>query len=122
MTTPDPTLPAIAKLIDLGRRFVLWRAVKDRETGKVRKLPLQAATGKAASSTDPATWATWEACHDARRRHRAAGIGVVFNGDGVGVSTSTAAGTPSPARSPIGPCAGSARSTPTPRSRLAAPA
>jgi hypothetical protein len=84
MTTPDPTIPAIAELIDLGRRFVLWRAVKDRETGKVRKLPLQAATGKAASSTDPATWATWEACHDARRRHRAAGIGVVFNGDGVG--------------------------------------
>jgi predicted P-loop ATPase len=85
----DPASPtqlpaAIAELIDLGERFVLWKTVPDRETGRTRKVPIQARTGKAASSTDPATWATWDACRNAQRRHHAAGIGVVFNGDGLG--------------------------------------
>jgi predicted P-loop ATPase len=84
MVMPDPTIPAIAELIGLGQRFVLWKAVKDRQTGKVRKVPYQARNGKPASSTDPTTWADWDTCREARRRHRAAGLGPVFNGDGVG--------------------------------------
>jgi predicted P-loop ATPase len=84
VVTPDPTIPAIAELSRLERRFVLWKAVKDRQTGKVRKLPINPNSGKAASSTDPATWADWSTCIIAQDQYRAAGIGIVFNGDGLG--------------------------------------
>jgi hypothetical protein len=84
MIIPDPTIPAIAELIGLGQRFVLWKGIKDRQKGKTRKVPLQARNGKAASSTDPATWASWEDCRVAKRRHWADGIGITFDGSGHG--------------------------------------
>ena len=77
-----PDTPAIAELAELGARFVWWKVVADRKSGKPRKIPFSA-DGKAASSTDPASWASLQECQAACRRRRGAGVGVVFNGDGL---------------------------------------
>ncbi len=50
-------------------------------THKQNKIPLNPATGRAADTTDPTTWGTFdEACQAAQRRHHA-GIGYVFSPD-----------------------------------------
>jgi hypothetical protein len=56
-------------------QWVTWKLINGT------KVPFNARTGKAASSTDPATWATYdEACRAAQHRHHA-GIGYVFSAD-----------------------------------------
>jgi putative DNA primase/helicase len=58
-------------------QWVLYR-VQARK-GKTTKIPYQAArASRRASSTDPATWGTFEAAHDAHQRGRGDGIGFVF--------------------------------------------
>lgn len=47
------------------------------------KAPINAKTGKAASSTDPSTWATYDEAKRAVSRYRCAGVGFVFTGDGL---------------------------------------
>lgn len=62
-------------------QWVLWELRKLPDDKKPRKVPLQL-SGAEASSTDPSTWATFEAAHaafEADRRY--AGIGYMFTAD-----------------------------------------
>lgn len=77
-----PQIPALLQLGELGARFVWWKSVPDRKTGKPRKLPFTV-DGTPASSTDPATWSPLPACQAACRRRRGSGVGLVLNGDGL---------------------------------------
>lgn len=47
------------------------------------KTPINPYTGSFASSTDPKTWTTYAQAKSAAQRFRAAGVGFVFNGDGI---------------------------------------
>lgn len=58
------------------RRWVCYNNAKD-------KAPINPRTGDFASSTDPATWATYDEAKRAVTRYRCAGVGVVFTGDGL---------------------------------------
>jgi hypothetical protein len=80
MTNIDTTkIPNYLKALDC---WVVWR-LKIRR-GKSTKVPYCAATGQVASSTDPATWSTFEKALAAYRAGRYSGIGFVFNGaDGI---------------------------------------
>jgi hypothetical protein len=60
-------------------RWVCWRA-QERD-GRTTKLPVDPATGRMASSTDPATWADFETAVAAVGRWRASGVGFVFAPD-----------------------------------------
>ncbi len=60
-------------------QWVCWRY--QERGGKRTKIPHKAVGWGLASSTDPATWATYEQATEARRRHRHDGIGFVFSPD-----------------------------------------
>lgn len=47
------------------------------------KVPINAKTGNAASSTNPETWATYDEAVRAVSRYKCAGVGMVFTGDGI---------------------------------------
>lgn len=69
-------VPAELKLLD---RWVCWRLVE--KNGRKTKMPVCAATGKMASSTDPATWCSFEQAVASVGDRGAAGIGLVFAPD-----------------------------------------
>lgn len=73
----DP-VPAELRQLD---RWVLWRRVE--RDGKPTKLPLQARVNRCASSTDPATWASYSETLKAFAHRSSDGIGFVLNGDGI---------------------------------------
>ena len=56
-------------------QWVLWRYVGPER----RKVPINAATGHPASSTDPSTWRSFAVAHAALQRGGAAGLGYVFS-------------------------------------------
>jgi hypothetical protein len=60
-------------------RWVCWRA--QARDGRTTKLPVDPATGRMASSTDPGTWGTFEAAVAAVGRWHASGVGFVFGPD-----------------------------------------
>jgi primase-polymerase (primpol)-like protein len=64
-------------------RWVVWKCVKevDKETGKVEwnKPPVNARTGKLASSTNPDTWCTFDEALAAYRRGDMDGVGFVLH-------------------------------------------
>lgn len=61
-------------------QWVLWKYIE--RGGKRTKMPIAAETGKAASSTDPSTWTTFEDALAASRRFASiAGVGFVFTAD-----------------------------------------
>lgn len=62
------------------RQWVLWKSV-EKEPGKPTKIPF-AVSGKAASSTDPETWAPFEDAWDVYERGSYSGIGFVFKEGG----------------------------------------
>lgn len=63
------------------RQWVLWRLVPRDDDGKPTKEPRRAADPRRkASSTDPATWATYAQAVAAYERSAADGIGFVFTG------------------------------------------
>jgi hypothetical protein len=66
------------KLKDLAQ-WVAWRF--ERRGGKWTKLPIDAKTGNAASSTDSSTWATFEQALAFYQDGKADGIGFVFSPD-----------------------------------------
>lgn len=79
---PDPaTLPAALT----GReQWVCWKSIPDREhpEKKPKKLPIDAATGRAAKSTDPVTWGSVDEVFGVARRNRGlAGVGFVFSAE-----------------------------------------
>lgn len=67
-----PLGPAVPRELRTGRRWVRWRSIL--RNGRPTKLPLDL-DGHAASSTDPATWCTFE---DAARSEVGNGLGVVL--------------------------------------------
>ncbi|MDX6748795.1 VapE family protein [Geminicoccaceae bacterium 1502E] len=87
-------MPAIAELRAQGGRWVGWRFGKRGPTGKITKLPIQTTgegAGRCASSTNPATWASYEACaayRDANARERGrelAGLGFMLAAERDGI-------------------------------------
>jgi len=58
-------------------QWVCWRM--ENRDGKPTKIPFTPATGKPASSTDPATWATFPEAVSAHERGGFSGIGFVFS-------------------------------------------
>ena len=60
-------------------RWVCWR--REERGGKTTKVPIDASTGRMAKSTDPATWATFDAAVAACSRLRVDGVGFVFGPD-----------------------------------------
>lgn len=62
-------------------QWICWRLEPDPKGGKDRKVPYNPKTGKPASSTDPATWATFEEARDAAARFMFSGLGFVFAKD-----------------------------------------
>jgi hypothetical protein len=63
-------------------RWLLWRAVPNGDK-KPRKVPYQANGVWGASTTNPATWCTYEQALAAYATGTFTGIGFVFNGDGL---------------------------------------
>ena len=60
-------------------RWVCWR--REERGGKATKLPVCAANGRMAKSTDPATWATFDEAVASVGRWRCDGVGFVFGPD-----------------------------------------
>lgn len=60
-------------------QWLCWR-LEERD-GKQTKIPYSPRTGSRASSTDPATWATFSEAVEARKEHGYSGIGFVFSED-----------------------------------------
>lgn len=60
-------------------RWVCWRLVE--RDGRNTKMPVDAKTGKMASSTDAATWTTFDGAVRASAKLRCSGVGFVFGPD-----------------------------------------
>lgn len=60
------------------RNWVCWKAVPDQRKGRIRKVPMNARTGQAASSTDSATWCSVEEALEGCKRFLYLGVGFVF--------------------------------------------
>lgn len=79
---PEPKLPIenIPQCLRDLPQWVCWRYVE--RGGKRTKVPIDARTGRSASATDAATWATFEVAHEAYlRAEHLAGVGFVFTKD-----------------------------------------
>ncbi len=70
-------VPAELKVLD---RWVCWKLVQVKD-GRWTKVPVCAATGREASSTDSATWCSFDAAVGSVGRHGTKGIGLVFAPD-----------------------------------------
>lgn len=75
-----PQFENIPEILTKQKRWVCWRA-KVKGGGKVGKQPVQP-NGRMASSRDPSTWATFEACREAYEAQPGAlsGVGFVITG------------------------------------------
>jgi primase-polymerase (primpol)-like protein len=60
------------------RQWVCWRLEPDAKGGKMNKTPYDPATGRKASSTNPATWTALEAAVKAKDKYGYTGVGFVF--------------------------------------------
>lgn len=79
---PNTALPAeqIPQCLRDRPQCVCWKYVE--RDGRQTKVPVNARTGRNASATDPQTWATFQAAHDAYLRSaQLAGVGFVFTKD-----------------------------------------
>ena len=78
-----PRFESIPECLKRRKQWVLWKEVRSKNGKKPRKIPLNARTGKAADTTDPRTWSTYEqavAAYEANpKKYR--GIGYVFAKD-----------------------------------------
>ena len=73
-------------------QWVGWR--QEQRGGKSTKVPVNAHTGELASSTDPATWSSFDDALTAVERHGCDGVGFVFSArTPTPASTSTTAST-----------------------------
>ena len=69
----------IPLILKQRRCWVVWR--REKRHKKFTKIPYNARTGAAASSTDPATWSTFDEAMAAYATGRYSGIGYVLNGN-----------------------------------------
>lgn len=77
--SPADALARVPAELRAEARWVCWR--REERGGKTTKLPVCAANGRMAKSTDPATWATFEEAVAAVGRWRCDGVGFVFGPD-----------------------------------------
>ena len=75
-----PDIPALATL-KTRRQFVAWKYVPKPGKPKPDKVPINPATGRAASTSDPTTWGTYEAAAACARRMKLPGVGYVLTAD-----------------------------------------
>ena len=68
----------IEEALTKHRNWVCWKAVPDQRKGRIRKVPMNARTGQAASSTDSATWCSVEEALEGCKRFLYPGVGFVF--------------------------------------------
>lgn len=68
-------IPAELKTL---RCWICWKGIPDDESGKLRKIPVNALDGTAAKSNDPSTWTDFDTAVEASREF--SGIGFVFDG------------------------------------------
>ena len=73
------TLDRVPAELKAQARWVCWRFVE--RDGRKTKMPVDAKTGKMASSTDPATWSTFDGAVRAATKLRCSGVGFVFGPD-----------------------------------------
>jgi len=59
--------------------WVAYQLLPDQETGKTKKLPINAATGKAARCNDPHTWTDFETVRAAVEQYGYDGAGFEFS-------------------------------------------
>lgn len=72
---------AIPNTLKVLNQWVWWRA-ELKADGKVSKVPMNAKNGRAASHSDPETWASYKMTLKYHESHGAsAGIGFVFSAD-----------------------------------------
>jgi hypothetical protein len=80
MSDPKPPIENVPQCLCDRPQWVCWRYVE--RDGRRTKVPIDAHTGRSASATDRATWATFEVAHEAYlRSDNLAGIGFVFTKD-----------------------------------------
>jgi primase/DNA polymerase family protein len=72
---------AIPHALVARSQWIVWRYLVTRPDEKPRKVPCAPTTGGFASSTNPATWGTWEEALAAYRRGGWEGVGYVFAAD-----------------------------------------
>ena len=77
--TLEGALARVPAELKAEARWVCWR--REERGGKATKLPVCAANGRMAKSTDPATWATFEDAVAAVGRWRCDGVDFVFGSD-----------------------------------------
>src|SRR5215469_10459157 len=69
--------------LKLRPQWVVWKWGELRPDGKRAKVPINPRTGRYASPTDPSTWGTYLEAIIAYASGLYAGIGFVFNGNGI---------------------------------------
>ncbi len=73
-TKVEERFAAVPDELKMACKWVVWRYVEDPSGGKPRKLPLSPITGENASSTDPATWGTWQQAMEAMATEKYQGV------------------------------------------------
>jgi len=81
MSEPIPTESDLPETLITREQWLCWRA-KERD-GKLTKIPVDPTSGKFASTTDPATWGTFETARNRATSPTtdATGVGFVFTDD-----------------------------------------
>jgi putative DNA primase/helicase len=71
-------------------QWVNWRYEQKPGESKHTKVPINSRTGKRASTTNPATWSTFEEARARSSREGVDGLGFVFNGNFIGIDVDNA--------------------------------
>lgn len=73
---PFSSIPVEMKQLN---QWVIWRLTESEDGSKATKIPLDAKTGKFASTSDPSTWSSFEQA--VAVAHKVSGIGFVLNSE-----------------------------------------
>lgn len=79
-------LSAVPAELKARPNWVCWAPIPDRkDPARIRKMPLNAHTGRGAKSNDPRTWAAFDAALAAAEARADWGVGYMFDGETFGV-------------------------------------